>query len=201
MCCRSGFDASFTQGLIPCATKRLLTVIKGIFNCCHLTRPGSNDMWETVHWFLEDDNVHIWLMLHSNICFVQLSLDKKIRETSDLLTENQKLESRLAGADEDYRRYTIPPLAPLEVPGSYRNAMYIPYPENALLLMFCLETVSVSRVNAWVMSSCLSGLPSKDVLFLYEEHFKAFVVWTHKLVEVTLWSLTLVLELFLGLPS
>jgi hypothetical protein len=79
--------------------------------------------------------------------------------------------------------------------------MYIPYPENALLLMFCLETVSISRVNAWVMSSCLSRLPSKDVLFLYEEHFKAFVVWTHKLVEVTLWSLTLVLELFLGLSS
>jgi hypothetical protein len=79
---------------------------------------------------------------------LELSLDKKIRETSDLLTENQKLESRLAGADEDYRRYTIPPLAPLEVPGSYRNAMYIPYPENALLLMFCLETVSISRVNA-----------------------------------------------------
>jgi hypothetical protein len=40
---------------------------------------------------------------------MQLSLDKKIRETSDLLTQNQKLESRLAGADEDYRRYTIPP--------------------------------------------------------------------------------------------
>jgi hypothetical protein len=67
---------------------------------------------------------------------VQLSLDKKIRETSDLLTENQKLESRLAGADEDYRRYTI------------RNAMYIPYTGNALLLMFCLETVSISWVNA-----------------------------------------------------
>ncbi len=97
------------KGLIPSATKRLLTVIKGIFNCCHLTRPGSNDTWETVHWFLEDDDLHIWLMLHSNNCFVQLSLDKKIRETSDLLTQNQKLESRLAGADEDYRRYTIPP--------------------------------------------------------------------------------------------
>jgi septation ring formation regulator EzrA len=35
---------------------------------------------------------------------LELSLDKKIRETSDLLTQNQKLESRLAGADEDYRR-------------------------------------------------------------------------------------------------
>ncbi|CAM6010487.1 unnamed protein product [Sphagnum balticum] len=35
---------------------------------------------------------------------LELSLDKKIRETSDLLTQNQKLESKLAGADEDYRR-------------------------------------------------------------------------------------------------
>ncbi|KAH9552623.1 hypothetical protein CY35_09G076100 [Sphagnum magellanicum] len=32
------------------------------------------------------------------------SLEKKIRETSNLSTQNQELESRLAGANEDYRR-------------------------------------------------------------------------------------------------